>query len=119
MKPEHGMLALDKNSRVWLVLGKTDMRKAINGLSAIVSQELSLDPLAGEYFVFCGRKRNTIKILYWDRNGYCIWSKRLEEDRFRWPKTTSEAQAISGEQLLWLLSGLDLSQAHPVRRYSA
>ena len=113
------MFRLEPAARVWLVLGKTDMRKAINGLSGLVANNLSLNPLSGEYFVFCGRQRNSVKILYWDKNGYCLWLKRLEEDRFRWPRTSREAQAISGEQLSWLLSGLDLAQAHPVRRYSA
>jgi len=113
------MFQLEPNARVWLILGKTDMRKAINGLSGIVANQLKLDPLSGQYFVFCGRRRDTIKVLYYNRNGYSIWYKRLEEDKFRWPKSTEEAKAISGEQLGWLLSGLDLSQAHKVRKYFA
>lgn len=95
------------------------MRKSINGLSDLVANQLKLDALGGQYFVFCGRKRNTMKILYWDRGGFCLWYKRLEADRFRWPRDEGEAQAISGEQLGWLLSGLDIRQAHQRRRYSA
>ena len=113
------MLELDEGARVWLVLGRTDMRKSINGLSGVVTNQLKLDPLSGQYFVFCGRKRNTLKILYWDRNGYVVWYKRLEVDRFRWPRNESEAQAITGEQLKWLLSGLDIGQAHQTLRLSA
>ena len=67
------MLGLDERARVWLVLGKTDMRKSINGLSDTVANHLKLDPLSGQYFVFCGRTRNRMKILYWDRNGYALW----------------------------------------------
>jgi transposase len=106
------MLRIDEGTRVWLVLGKTDMRKAINGLSDIVANRLKLPAMSGHYFVFCGRRRNTIKILYWENNGYCIWYKRLEAERFRWPRNELEAQAISGEELRWLLSGLDIRQAH-------
>ena len=113
------MLRLDEQARVWLILGRTDMRKSINGLSDMVANQLKLDALSGQYFVFCGRKRNTMKILYWDRNGYVVWYKRLEIDRFRWPRNESEAQAITGEQLGWLLSGLDINQAHQRRLFSA
>ena len=112
------MFIIDPSARVWIIPGKTDMRKAVNGLSGIVRNQLELDPLNGQYYVFCGRKRDIIKILYWDRNGYGLWYKRLEEDRFRWPRTAEEARAISGEQLTWLLSGLDWEKAHPVRHYS-
>ncbi len=111
------MFRLEKNARVWLVLGKTDMRKAVNGLSGLVANTLQLDPLSGHYFVFCGRRRNTMKILYWDRNGYVLWYKRLEIDKFRWPKTEQEARAITGEQLEWLLAGFDITQAHRRRKY--
>jgi transposase len=62
------MLRLEEQARVWLVLGKTDMRKSINGLSDLVANELKLDAMSGQYFVFCGRKRNTMKILYWLRH---------------------------------------------------
>ena len=62
------MLKLEEQARVWLVLGKTDMRKSINGLSDLVANELKLDAMSGQYFVFCGRHRNTLKILYWLRH---------------------------------------------------
>lgn len=113
------MFRLDPAAKVWLILGKTDMRKAINGLSALVANTLAMDPLSGAYFVFSGRRRSTIKVLYWDKNGYSLWYKRLEEDRFRWPRTSEEAKAITAEQLSWLLAGLDWERAHPIRRYSA
>jgi transposase len=106
------MLRIDEQTRVWLILGKTDMRKGINGLSDIVANKLHLDVMSGQYFVFCGRRHDTMKIIYWDRNSFCLWIKRLENDRFIWPKNESEAQAINGEQLGWLLSGLDIRTAH-------
>jgi transposase len=113
------MFTLDRAARVWLVLGRTDMRKGVNGLSALVSGRLGFDPMDGSYYVFCGRKRDTVKILYYDKNGYATWYKKLETDQFRWPRTEAEARAVTVEQLGWLLSGLDLEQAHRPRRYSA
>lgn len=67
--------------RVYLALGNTDMRKAINGLSVLVEGNLSLNPFSGHLFVFTNRRRNILKILYWDRNGFCLWQKRLEKHR--------------------------------------
>ena len=98
--------------RVYLALGTTDMRKSINGLSIIVEQAMELNPFSGELFVFCNRRRNIIKILYWDRNGFCLWHKRLEKDRFKWPKSEQEVMAIDQGRLKWLLYGLDIADAH-------
>jgi transposase len=106
------MFKPENSNQVWLVLGKTDMRKSINGLAALVHNQLKLNPLNGQLYVFCGRHRDRLKILYWDHSGYALWYKRLERDRFCWPRTEQEAQAITGEQLAWLLSGLDISRAH-------
>ena len=96
--------------RVYIATGITDMRKSINGLSILVADQLELDPLSGHLFAFCNRKRDIIKILYWDRNGFCLWHKRLEKDRFRWPQTEDEVLAIQGHELTWLLAGLSLDQ---------
>ena len=75
------MLKLEEQARVWLVLGKTDMRKSINGLSDVVANELKFDAMSGQYFVFCGRHRNTLKILYWLRHDKLRRGGRLETDR--------------------------------------
>ena len=98
--------------RVYLALGTTDMRKSINGLSIIVEQAMELNPFSGELFVFCNRRRNIIKILYWDENGFCLWYKRLEEHRFKWPQRPEQVLSINRKQLSWLLAGLDFSSAH-------
>ena len=63
--------------RVYIATGTTDMRKSINGLSILVADQLELDPLSGHIFAFCNRKRDIIKILYWDRNGFCLWQNHL------------------------------------------
>ena len=98
--------------RVFLAVGSTDMRKSINGLSILVEQAMDLNPFSGDLFVFCNRLRTIIKILYWDRNGFCLWHKRLEKDRFKWPQSIDEVVAIDQRQLKWLLSGLDIADAH-------
>ncbi len=105
--------------RVFLAVGHTDMRKAINGLSIMVEQDMSLNPFSGDLFVFCNRARTIIKILYWDHNGFCLWLKRLEKHRFKWPISVDEVVTIGAKQLNWLLAGLDFTSAHEQLYYSA
>jgi transposase len=114
------MNAVPGSAQVFLVLGTTDMRKAIDGLSVMVADQLARDPLSGAYFVFINRSRTIVKVLYWDRNGFCLWQKRLERERFRWPESEAEVMAIGGRELSWILEGLDLSQVqgHPRARYT-
>ena len=95
--------------KVYLAMGHTDMRKAINGLSILV-ECLELDPFSGHLFVFCNRRHTILKILYWDRNGFCLWQKRLEKQTFKWPKTETEVQQIGQRELRWLLDGLKITQ---------
>jgi transposase len=68
---------------------------------------MQLDPFSGNLFVFANRRRNILKILYWDRNGFCLWHKRLEKERYRWPNASDEVLEIEGRELSWLLEGLD------------
>jgi len=84
--------------KVYLVTGFTDMRKSINGLSIIVSESLSLDPLSQAWFVFCNKQRNKLKILFWDTNGFWLYYRRLEQGRFQWPTSATDLSAISIEQ---------------------
>jgi transposase len=106
------MLGQQHDVQIFIALGATDMRKSINGLSIIVEEELGLDLFTGNFFVFCNRNRDIVKILYWNLNGFCVWKKRLEQDKFRWPESEQEVMRISRSALNWLLHGLDLSQAH-------
>jgi len=103
-------------AQVYIAPGVTDMRKSINGLSILVADHLELDPLSGHLFAFCNRKRDIIKILYWDRNGFCLWHKRLEKDRFQWPETEEDVLNVHGYELGWLLDGLSLDQCSAHRR---
>lgn len=105
---------------VYLVLGATDMRKAIDGLSLVVADHLDRDVFSGGLYVFCNRGRTIIKILYWDRNGFCLWQKRLEKHRFHWPETPDEVMELSHLELGWLLEGLNPLEVkgHPRLTYS-
>ena len=98
--------------RVFVKPGATDMRKQINGLSIIVSQELRADIFEGHLYLFCNKQRRLLKLIYWDKNGFCLWLKRLEKDKFPWPQTPAEALEISQEQFGFLLSGIDFFNAH-------
>ena len=106
-------------NRVFLAVGNTDMRKSINGLSILVEQVMEQNPFTGDLFVFCNRQRTMVKILYCDRNGFCVWHTRLEEHRFAWPRTREEVISIGPKELEWLLAGLDYTLAHRQLRYSA
>lgn len=97
--------------RVYLACGKTDMRKSINGLSAIVQASFKLDPMDGALFVFCNGNRDRIKILQWDGDGYWLYFKRLEKGHFRWPAPGDDAtMTLSGEELSILLGGARIEQ---------
>jgi len=100
--------------QVYLYREPIDFRKAINGLSVLVEQELGLSPFASALYVFTNRHRNKIKALYWHRNGFCLWQKRLERERFAWPSDTQDAaRTISLQEFGWLLEGFDLWKNMP------
>ncbi len=88
---------LDK-VRIFVRPGATDMRKQINGLSIIVEAEMKQEPFSGNLFLFCGRTKNVLKVLYWDRNGFWLAMKRLEDGRFPWPSDPGEAREIDRPQ---------------------
>jgi transposase len=91
-----------------------DMRKSIDGLAMLVEQELELDPFAAQLFVFSNRRRDKLKILYWDRSGFALWYKRLEKARFPWPQTHEHSVvSITGRELAWLLDGIDFFRLAP------
>ncbi|WP_419901111.1 IS66 family insertion sequence element accessory protein TnpB [Kiloniella sp.] len=95
---------------IYLCANPVDFRRGINGLSMLVDDILSLDPFSGYLFVFSNRLSNKVKLLYWEKNGFCLWQKSLEKDRFHWPRHLSKGARIelSGRQLNWLLDGVDL-----------
>jgi transposase len=98
--------------RIFIRPGYTDLRKAANGLSVLVEQEMEGEPFSGNVYVFCNRERKLLKALWWDRNGFWLSQKRLEKDRFPWPEDREEARELSGEELKMLLRGIDFFRAH-------
>ena len=99
---------------VYLHRSPVDFRKSINGLVQLVGQAMLRSPMEEALFVFGARSRDKIKVLYWDDTGFCLWYKRLEKDRFAWPKATPEAVLhLNAEQLDWLLRGLDIVRLTP------
>ena len=114
------MIHLPASVRVYLCLTACDMRKSFDSLHAIVREHLQLDPFAGHLVVFASRRRERIKILYWDRDGFAIWSKRLEEGTYAIPFRSSDEESrreITVQELGALLSGIDLEQATRRKRY--
>ena len=97
-------------SAVYLCVEPVDFRLQINGLAARVQEALLLDPLSAHLFGFTNRQRNRVKVLYWERNGFVLWQKRLERDRFHWPRGDEATVVMSGQELNWLLDGFDLRQ---------
>jgi transposase len=97
---------------IYIKPGRTDMRKQANGLSIIADEEMELDVRTKNIFLFCSKDRKLIKCLYWDRNGFCLWQKRLEKYKYPWPQTEEAAKQITHEQLRMLLNGIDFWKAH-------
>ena len=114
------MIHLPASVRVYFCLSACDMRKSFDSLHALVRDYLELDAYAGHLFVFSSRRRDRVKILYWDRDGFALWSKRLEEGTYAIPAADSPQERrreITVQELGALLSGIDLSQARRRKRY--
>lgn len=98
---------------IYLYRGHVDFRKSINGLAAIVEQELNRSAFDPALYLFSNRANDKVKILYWDTTGFALWYKRLEKHRFKWPKAVNDERVkqeleIDEQQLHWLLSGCDI-----------
>jgi transposase len=109
---------------IYLAQEPVDFRLGINGLSTMVEATLKFDPFSRNLFCFVNKRRNQIKVLYWQRSGFCLWLKRLEEEKFKWPFHLPALESVtarppvvtlSEEQFLWLLEGLDLKHLKPHR----
>lgn len=108
------MLRPADSVQAYLYADPVDMRKAIDGLSALVELEMNLSPNIDALFVFCNRGRDKVKMLYWERNGFIVWYKRLEKQRFKWPPLTSDTPiSLTGQELNWLLDGFDIWNNKP------
>lgn len=114
------MMLLSSFEGIYLCREFVDFRKSIDGLSSIV-EEMGLDVFGKYLFIFCSRRRNRLKILYWDRTGFALWYKRLERERFHWPKSDAQAAIeLDAEKLRWLLSGIDIwrMKSHEILQFA-
>ena len=103
-------------SKIYLACGYTDLRRGIDGLATIVEQQFQLDPYSDALFLFCGRRTDRIKALYWEGDGFLLLYKRLEKGKFQWPRNESEAISITPQQYRWLMEGLSIQQPKAHRK---
>ena len=97
-------------NRGYIACGYIDLRRGIDGLAVLVQQQFNLDPFTNTLFLFCGRRRDRIKALYWKGNGFVLLYKRLESGSFQWPRKESEARVLTPQQYRWLMEGLSVDQ---------
>ena len=96
--------------KVYIACGYTDLRKGIDGLATLVQRQCHLDPFSNTLFLFCGYRRDRIKGLYWEGDGFVLVYKRLEAGAFQWPRNGDEARQLTGQQYRWLMEGLKIEQ---------
>lgn len=103
-------------SKIFVITGRTDMRKSFDGLMAIIRDNYQLDPYANALFLFCGRDNRKLKALHFDRDGFVLYQKRLEGNgRFQWPRNSSEARLLTRQEFRWLMEGLSIEQPKAIR----
>ena len=96
--------------KVYIACGYTDLRKGIDGLATLVQSQFQLDPFTNTLFLFCGRRKDRIKALYWEGNGFVLLYKRLESGSFQWPRNGEEVRKLTAQQYRWLMEGLKIDQ---------
>lgn len=96
--------------KVYIACGYTDLRKGIDGLATLVQSQFQLDPFTNTLFLFCGRRKDRIKALYWEGNGFVLLYKRLESGSFQWPRNGEEVRKLTAQQYRWLMEGLKIEQ---------
>jgi transposase len=111
------MLTLPPSVRIWCATTPTDLRRGFDGLAALVRSQLHADPLSGHLFVFFNRKADRLKVLYWDRDGLCLWYKRLEQGHFHFPAADADSLELTPGQLQMILDGVDVERVRRYKRY--
>jgi transposase len=116
--PSLGELDRGMSGRIYLCTSPTDMRKGFDTLAALVKEFLGQDPLSGHLFLFVGRAKDRLKILYWDADGFALWYKRLEEGTFRMPRAGSDDASVElrASELAMMLEGIDLRSIKRTKR---
>jgi transposase len=102
---------------IYVACGYTDLRKSIDGLALLVQKSFQLDPFGRSLFLFCGKRRDRIKALYWEGDGFVLLYKRLESGSFQWPRTQEQVRQVSAQQFRWLMEGLCMDQPKALKRY--
>lgn len=103
-------------SKIFVITGRTDMRKSFDGLMAIVRDSYDLDPYSNALFLFCGRDCRKIKALHFDKDGFVLIQKRLDgSGRFQWPRNASEARLLTRQEFRWLMEGLSSDQPKAIK----
>ena len=101
---------------IYIVCGHTDMRKSIDGLAAIIQQQFQLDLFSSSAFLFCGRRRDRLKVLLWEEDGFLLLYKSLENGKFTWPRNEQEVRDLTHEQYIWLMQGLSVDQPKAIKK---
>ena len=113
------MFSFAPEAEVYLYCEAVDFRKQIDGLAVLVAASMQLDPMRPALFCFTNRRADRVRVLWWDRNGFCLWTKRLEKDRFAWPtRAGDEVIVLDGQRLSWLLDGFDIFRHPPHQQLS-
>ena len=107
---------ISKADAIYIAVGYTDMRKSIDGLSAIVQQNFKMDPCSNNLYIFCGRRSDRIKALLWEGDGFVLLYKRLEDGKFQWPRDEEEVRKITPPDFRSLLEGLSINQPKAVKK---
>lgn len=102
---------------IYIITGYTDMRKSIDGLCSIISEQMKMDPSSNALFLFCGKRCDRIKAIYRESDGFVLIYKRLnvQHGRYRWPRNKSEVRDLTWQEFDWLMSGLDIDQPKAIR----
>ena len=104
-------------NKIYIITGRTDMRKSFDGLMSIIRDTYKMDPYSKAMYLFCGRNCGKIKALYFDRDGFVLLSKRLEgHGRFQWPRNASEAKLLTRQEFRWLMEGLSIEQPKAIKQ---
>jgi transposase len=111
---------IPEGAKIYLACGYTDMRKQIDGLAQLVEQSFHLNPFDNVFFLFCGHRRDRMKALYWEGDGFLLLYKRLDsKSAYQWPRSTAEAREITPQQYRWLMEGLKIDPKQAIGKCPA
>ena len=110
------MLKEARFEQVYIVCGYTDMRRSIDGLAAIIQQNFGLESCSDSLFLFCGKRRDRMKALLWEGDGFLLLYKRLDNGCFQWPRNSAEAKLLTHEQFVWLMQRLSIEQPKAINQ---